>query len=206
MKVLLVDDDRDLIELLTFALRRTGYVVVAAHDPATALKVLRSEQPDLLVLDVNLGPDDGFDLLRKVRQISRVPVIMLSGRSADDDKVLGLELGADDYVTKPFSPRELLARVAANVRRVEQGPEGPGPAGITLRVGAITLDEAAHSVSKGGQPLDLTVTEFRVLRYLMANAGRVVSTSDLLRHVWGYYDPSAGNVVRTAMHRLRQKL
>ena len=206
MKILLVDDERDLTELLTFALRRAGFTVLAAHDAATALKLLRSEPPDLAVLDVNLGADSGFDLLREMRRRSQVPVIMLTAHGAEDDKVLGLELGADDYVTKPFSHRELLARISAHLRRAGHDADQPAPGAAVLQAGPLLLDGGQHSVTRDGEPLGLTVTEFRLLRCLMASPNVVMPGKTLLKQVWGYDDNSDLNLVRTAIHRLRRKI
>ena len=207
MKVLLVDDDPDLIELLTFALSRAGFGVVAAYDAPTALRRIEQERPDLAVLDVNLGAWSGFDLLKDLRKRTRIPVIMLTALASEEDKIQGLELGADDYLTKPFSHRELIARIRANLRRSELDAATPAaPAATRLEVGPLTLNLAEHTAAKDGQPIDLTVTEFRLLQCLMANAGTVVPTRSLLKQVWGYDDPSGADVVRVTMHRLRRKL
>jgi len=206
VKILLAEDDRDLVDLLSFAFRRAGFDALAAYDSPAALKLLNDEKPDLAVLDVNLGSDDGFDLLRDLRRSSDIPVIMLTARVAEDDKLLGLELGADDYLTKPFSHRELIARIRAHLRRHGAGSSPPKRPEGALRVGPIVLKVAEHSASRDGQPLHLTVTEFRLLRYLMSNAGSVVPTHAILKHVWGYDDPSGTDVVRVTVHRLRRKL
>ena len=205
MKILVVDDERDLTELLSFALQRAGYEVVAAHDGATAIRLLQRQPLDLMVLDVNLAGVDGFDVLRDARQFSHLPVIMLTSRLAEADRVRGLETGADDYVTKPFSFKELLARITAQLRRAtEFAPARVAPE--EHAVGSLRLDARRHVVTKSGQTLDLTLTEFRLLHYLMANPDVVLPTDGLLRQVWGYDDASAHNVVRTAVHRLRQKI
>ena len=206
MKVLIVDDDHELVDLLAFAFQRAGLSFVVAYNGAGALRALEADQPDLVVLDVNLGADNGFEVLQRLRQRTEIPVIMLTGRDAENDKVLGLQLGADDYVTKPFSHRELIARVQAHLRR--QGREGPTarPVEPSLTAGPITLDTARHTVTKNGRPVELSVTEFRLLHYLMLNADTVVSTRLLLRHVWGYDDPGGSEVSRVALHRLRQKV
>ena len=206
MNILYADDDRELVDLVGFALRRAGFNVLPAHDAPSALKLLAEEHPDLAVLDVNLGVWNGFDLLRDLRRQSEIPVIMLTGRSSEPDKVRGLELGADDYVTKPFSHRELIARIRANLRRQGQEWSTPVAAQTNLRVGPLTLNLAEHALAKHDQPIDLTVTEFRLLHYLMLNAGSVVPTRAILKQVWGYEDPSGTDVVRVAVHRLRRKL
>lgn len=206
MRVLLLDDDRELVDLLAFALRRAGMTPLPAYSPAQVLNLLEEERPDLLVLDVNLGTASGLDVLRDVRRRSQVPVIMLSGLDAEEDKVRGLEMGADDYVSKPFSHRELISRIRAQVRRtghigvVEQRASEP------VNIEPLQLNPAEFSAFKDGQPLRLTLTEFRLLHYLMMNVGTVVPTPTLLRHVWGYSDPTAADVVRVAVHRLRRKV
>jgi DNA-binding response OmpR family regulator len=210
-KVLLVDDDRDLVDLLTFVLRRAGFAALAAYDGSTARRLLDAERPDLVVLDVGIGAESGFDLLRELRRRSDVPVILLTARGAEDDKVLGLGLGADDYVTKPFSHRELVARIRASLRRAEPreraGDDGrPSAPGSVLRVGPIALDPATHTVTRDGRPIDLTVTEFRLLHVLMARAGIVVPTRTILKQVWGYEDAAGTDVVRVTVYRLRRKL
>lgn len=206
MRLLIVDDDRDLIDLLTFALQRAGFEVLSAPDPPAATRLIEAEQPDLIVLDINLRGWSGLDLLRDLRRTSAVPVILLSARTTEDDKVNGFELGADDYLTKPFSHRELIARIRAQFRRRDAQWQPPQAAAVEYRAGGIVLNAAEHSVTKDGQPLSLSVTEFRLLQYLMANAGSVVPTGHVLRQVWGYDDPSGSDVVRVTIFRLRRKL
>jgi DNA-binding response OmpR family regulator len=205
---MLVDDDRELIDLLAFALKRAGLDPIAAHDGASALRVFEERRPDLVVLDIGLGTSSpsGLDVLRDLRRRSSLPVILLTAFDSEEDKVRGLEAGADDYLTKPFSHRELIARIRAQLRRsgqewpVRQAPE------TRLEVGSIILDLGEHSVTKDGQQVSLTVTEFRLLHCLMSNAGRVVPTGELLKQVWGYQDPGGSDVVRVTVHRLRRKL
>ena len=206
MKLLLVDDDRDLVELLTFALGRAGFAVLPAHDSPAALALLEAKHPDIAVLDVNLGAWNGFDLLTELRKRSDIPAIMLTGLGAVGDKVRGLELGADDYLTKPFSHRELLARIRAQLRRQGREAAPPQPAEAVLRAGPLTLNAAEHTVRKAGRALSLTVTEFRLLHYLMVHAGAVVPTRAIMKHVWGYDDPGGRDLVRVTVHRLRRKL
>jgi DNA-binding response OmpR family regulator len=206
MRILLVDDGRELIDLLAFALKRAGLEPIAAHDAAAAVRLFEERQPDLVVLDINLGAASGLEVLKDLRRRSQLPVIMLTALDSEEDKVRGLEAGADDYLTKPFSHRELIARIRAQLRRsgqewpVRQAPQ------TRLQVGSITLDVAEHTVTKSGQPVSLTVTEFRLLHCLMTSAGTVVSTAALLKQVWGYHDPGGSDVVRVTVHRLRRKL
>jgi len=207
VRILLVDDDRELIDLLAFALKRAGLDPIAAHDASAALRLYDERQPDLVVLDINLGASSGLDVLKELRRRGQLPVIMLTALDSEEDKVRGLEAGADDYLTKPFSHRELIARIRAQLRRSGQDwqPQKRAPA-TRLQVGSITLDMAEHSVTKAGQQVSLTVTEFRLLHCLMSNAGAVVPTTTLLKQVWGYADPGGSDVVRVTVHRLRRKL
>jgi two-component system response regulator VicR len=205
--ILLVDDDRELIDLLAFALRRAGFDTIAAYDGASAVRLFEEREPDLVVLDIGLGTSSGLDVLKELRQGgSEVPVIMLTAFDSEEDKVRGLEAGADDYLTKPFSHRELIARIRAQLRRSAQEWRARQPSETRLEVGPITLDVGDHSVTRSGQPVGLTVTEFRLLHCLMSNAGRVVPTGELLKQVWGYQDPGGSDVVRVTVHRLRRKL
>jgi two-component system response regulator VicR len=206
MKLLLVDDDLELTDLLTFALGRGGFDVISAHDAPTALRLLREHGPDVAVIDVNLGATSGFDLLDSLRRVSAIPVVMLTARAAEADKVQGLELGADDYVTKPFSHRELLARVRAQLRRHGRDVDTLAENPPELRVGPLIVNQREHRVELDGQPLDLSVTEFRLLSHLAQHAGAVISTRALLGHVWGSDEVGGGDVVRVAIHRLRRKL
>jgi two-component system response regulator VicR len=207
MRILLVDDDRELIDLLAFALTRAGLEPIAAHDASGAMRQYEEREPDLVVLDINLGNSNGLDVLKELRRRGQLPVIMLTALDSEEDKVRGLELGADDYLTKPFSHRELIARIRAQLRRSGQDWQPAKRVAETrLQVGSITLDMADHSVTKGGQQLSLTVTEFRLLHCLMSHAGTVVPTGTLLKQVWGYHDPGGSDVVRVTVHRLRRKL
>jgi two-component system response regulator VicR len=206
VRILLVDDDRELIDLLAFALKRAGLEPIGAHDAAAAMRLFEERNPDLVVLDFNLGASTGLEVLRDLRRRSPLPVIMLTALDSEEDKVRGLEAGADDYLTKPFSHRELIARIRAQLRRSGQEWPARRQPETRLQVGAITLDLAEHSVTKSGQPVSLTVTEFRLLHCLMTNAGTVVPTGSLLKQVWGYNDPGGSDVVRVTVHRLRRKL
>ena len=206
MRILLVDDDRELIDLLAFALNRAGLEPVAAHDAAGALRLFEERHPDLVVLDINLGASSGLEVLKDLRRRSQLPVIMLTALDSEEDKVRGLDAGADDYLTKPFSHRELIARIRAQLRRSGQDWPARRAPETRLEVGSIILDMAEHSVTRAGQPISLTVTEFRLLHCLMTNAGTVVPTSTLLKQVWGYQDAGGSDVVRVTVHRLRRKL
>jgi DNA-binding response OmpR family regulator len=201
MKILVVDDDLELLGLIGFALRQAGYLVVQAGDGPKALEVFEQEQPDLAILDVNLPGMSGFDVCRHIREQATTPVILLTVRNSEEDQVTGLDLGADDYLTKPFSPRMLLARVRALLRRA--GVERIS----THTAGDLALDVETQSVSmSGGDAVRLTNREFRLLQYLLANAGHTVSTEQLTRHVWGYEGIGDRQLLKQLVHRLRQKI
>ncbi len=209
MEVLVVDDDRGLVEFVAVTLRRAGYTVSRAFDaPAVHRRMQEATEPDLVLLDINLGAWNGFDILKEIRARSMVPVILLTGRASEEDKVAGLDNGADDYVTKPFASRELLARIRANIRRTRAEAEAAAtPAGETrLVAGEIILDIERHAVTKHGEVVKVTVTEFKLLLALMQSKGTVVPTRVLLRKVWGYDDSDAADIVRVTVHRLRRKI
>jgi two-component system, OmpR family, response regulator VicR len=204
MRILVVDDDLDLVELLTYALRRAGFTTISAADLPTVIKLVKDKQPALVLLEVGLGGSDGFDVLRSVRQISDVPVIIVSGRDSEDDRVLGLEQGADDYVIKPFSHRELVGRIRAQLRRRAHGVTAPPPAAV-LQAGCVSLDVARHTTVHEGRRINLTANEFQLLRCLLANAGSVVPMRTILKEIWGH-DRNDPDVVRSTVCRLRRKL
>jgi DNA-binding response OmpR family regulator len=204
MKVLLVDDDVDLLDLMTYALRREGYTVLAAVDGQQALSRWEADAPDIVLLDGNLPKLDGFEVCRRIRHASRTPVIMLTGRDEEADVVRGLQYGADDYVTKPFSAKQLAARMAAVLRRCEATPyEQPAR---EVRVGDLVLELQSHEVTRGGKPVRLTPLEFRVLYMLAMNEGRVVPYSRLVEYAWGYYDEHTSNLLKTHICHVRKKL
>ena len=201
MKILIVDDDKDLLALVGFALTQAGYAVVKADDAPIALRQFEDESPDLAILDINLPSGSGFDVCRAIREKSRIPVMMLTVRGEEGDLVKALDLGADDYLTKPFSPRTLLARVKALLRRA--GIETGGP----MTAGRLSLDLEAHALGIGSGPaLRLTKLEVRLLQILMANAGHVVGTERLLSHVWGRRGSGDRQLLKQLVHRLRQKI
>ena len=202
-RILVVDDEPSILELVRFALERDGFEVVTAGDGEVALREFRNRPADLVILDLMLPGKDGFEVFRELRKESQVPVIMLTARGGEADKVLGLEIGADDYMTKPFSPRELVARVKAVLRRME--PREPAENQI-LRVGEITLDPLRHRVTVGDREVQLAPREFELLRMLMANRGVVLSRETLLEKVWGYDYVGDTRTVDVHVVRLRQKL
>lgn len=204
-KILLVDDEPDALEVLGFKLRESGFVPLFAKDGARALTIARDEHPALIVLDLMLPEVDGLEvckILRRDAATAGIPVLMLTARAAEMDRVLGLELGADDYVTKPFSPRELVLRIKKLLARAQTKDE----AGTLLRLGDLALDAPRHEVTLGGAPLVLTATEFKLLEILLRRRGRVQSRDRLLQDVWGYDNPIDSRTVDTHMRRLREKL
>ena len=202
MKVLVVDDDLELLRLIAFALRQAGYMVLEAQDGPSGAAAFESERPDLVVLDVNMPRLNGFEVLKRIRAGgSSTPVMMLTVRSAEEDQVQGLDLGADDYLAKPFSPRTLLARVRALLRRA--GVDKPAP----LSSGDLVLDLETQSVRvRGGAPLRLTNLEARLLQFLLANGGHTLPLERLTSHVWGYRGMGDRQLLKQLVHRLRQKI
>ncbi len=204
-RILVVDDEPEAVELIEFNLKQSGYTVSTATDGAEALKKARSQVPDLIVLDVMLPEMDGFEICKTLRldaSTSRVPIIMLTAKAAEIDRVLGLELGADDYLTKPFSTRELLLRIKKLLAR---GQAGELPENL-LRFGDLSIDTPRHLASWREKPFDLTATEFKLLTVLAQRAGRVQSRDQLLRDVWEYDSLIDTRTVDTHMRRLREKL
>ncbi len=201
MKLLTADDDKDLLTLIAFTLSQAGYLVIKASDGPSAIRAFETEAPDLVILDINMPGASGFQVCEAIRSKSRVPVMMLTVRGEEEDLVRALELGADDYLTKPFSPRTLLARVKALLRRA--GLENSSP----LSAGRIQLNLEEHTVQVGGQrPVRLTKLELRLLQMLVANAGHTVSADRLLMQVWGHKGAGDRQLLKQLVHRLRQKV
>jgi DNA-binding response OmpR family regulator len=201
MKALIVDDDRVLADVVAFTLRREGFNVILAYDGATALARWKEHNPDLIVLDVNMPKMDGFAVCQKIRENTNTPIILLTVRGEEDDIVRGLNLGADDYIVKPFSPRQLVARANAVLRRAGQSIISPA-----LKVGDLSFEPRSRQVVIAeGEPISLTPLENRLLEYLMLNAGQVLTTDAIIDHVWG---PSGGDrdMLRQLVRRLRNKI
>jgi len=202
MKVLIVDDDRDLRELIGFALTQAGFLVVKAADGPSAVRMFDAEGPDLVVLDINMPGASGFQVCEAIRARSSVPIMMLTVRSEEEDLIKALDLGADDFLTKPFSPKTLLARTKALLRRA--GMEGSA---TPLAAGRIALSVEEHTVRiADGEPVRLTKLELRLLQMLLANAGRTVNSDRLLVHVWGHRNSGDRQLLKQLVHRLRQKV
>jgi two-component system response regulator MtrA len=203
-RILIVDDDPNLVELLRLALEKNGYSAVTAFDGLEGERAFDREPVDLVLLDVMMPYRDGFSLCAELRRRSNVPIILLTARQESEDIVHGLELGADDYITKPFNLREVIARVNAVISRVERQSNEPPPRQITL--GALTLDLDRASARVSGREISLTPIEVELLYFLMRNPGRVFTREMLLREVWGYEYFGKTNLVDVAIRRLREKV
>lgn len=202
MKILIADDDQDLLGLIGFTLTQSGYAVVKAHDGPAAMRAFGNESPDLVVLDINMPGASGFEVCARIREQSNVPVMMLTVRGEEEDLVKALELGADDYLNKPFSPRTLIARVKALLRRA--GVEAVSP---PMSAGRILLNAEDHTVQVGGgEAVRLTKLETRLLQMLLANAGHTVSSDRLLLQVWGHRGAGDRQLLKQLVHRLRNKI
>jgi two-component system alkaline phosphatase synthesis response regulator PhoP len=202
-RILLVDDEPKIVQGLKPYFRQAGFEVLTAYDGKEALRMARRDQPDIIVLDLMLPGMDGLDVCRTLRQeASFVPIVMLTARVEEADKLVGLELGADDYVVKPFSPRELVARVRAVLRRVE----GPKPASEVVSAGPFRIDVDGHGVEVGGKPVDLTPTEFELLLVLARHAGQVLSRERLIEEALGYDSVAGERTVDAHIKNLRRKV
>ena len=202
-KILVVDDDKKTVDLIRLYLEKDGYGVLAAYDGRQALELARQKRPDLIVLDLMLPEVDGVDVCRILRAESKIPIIMLTAKTTEEDKLLGLDLGADDYVTKPFSPRELLARVRAVLRRVgEEEPKGPPE----VCFGELAVDFVRHEVMVRGNPVRLTPKEFKLLETLVREPGRAFTRLELLDRVFGFDYEGLERTVDAHMLNLRKKI
>lgn len=209
--ILIVEDEQNIVDILSFNLSREGYDTLEAYDGPTGLQLALENDPDLILLDLMLPGMDGFEVCRRVRESgSSTPILMLTAREEEADKVMGLELGADDYITKPYSVRELMARVKANIRRVSMAPAAPAvpkPQSDTVKLGRVTIDREKATIFKDGEALELTQREYDLICFLAAQPGKVFSREALMEHVWNY-EGYVGDVraVDVAVRRLRQKI
>lgn len=201
--MLVADDDTYLLEITSYALRREGFNVLVATDGDQAVRACGREHPDIVLLDVNLPKLNGFEVCRRIRQDSDVPIIMLTARSAEEDIVRGLRLGADDYMVKPYSARQLIARMEASLRRSQANAYDRPSAEVEL--GDLVLNMDSHEVTHGGQPVQLTPLEFRILHLLAMNAGRVIPYARLVEYAWGY-DGGDPSLLKTHIYHIRLKL
>lgn len=200
--ILIIEDEKGIVDLISFNLKREGYEIMEAYDGKTGLDMALSGKADLVLLDVMLPVMDGFEVLRRIRERSALPVITVTAREEERDKILGLDTGADDYITKPFSVKELAARVKANIRRTT----GFKASGAGASYGPFTVDLSLQSISKDGRPLELTQREYDIICYFLKSPSRVVSREELMEKVWGYDYYGDLRAVDVAMRRLREKL
>ncbi|MEE0944505.1 MAG: response regulator [Clostridia bacterium] len=205
--VLIVEDDPNIVDILKFNFEKEGYNILIATDGASGLEQAQTSNPDLILLDVMLPKMDGFEVCRKVREKSNVPIIMLTAREEEVDKVLGLELGADDYITKPFSIRELTARVKANLRRmsIDMSSASQDPSS-TITSGELVINIERYEVQKRGKVIDITLREFELLKFLAQQPEKIFSRENLLENVWGYEYYGDVRTVDVTVRRLREKI
>jgi len=204
-KILVVDDEKSIADIIKFNLEKEGFTVELSYDGEDAIEKIYNGNPDLIILDIMLPKKDGFEVLREIRTSITTPVLMLTAKEEEVDKVLGLELGADDYITKPFSMRELVARVKANLRRIEMNNGDLNNAEI-LRVGDLTINQNKYEVRKNGDIVELTLREFELLKFLASKSGQVFSREQLLEEVWGYEYYGDIRTVDVTVRRLREKI
>ena len=204
-KILIVDDEKSIVDIIAFNLKKEGFETICAYDGEEGLNLCFKENPSIVLLDIMMPKFDGFEVCRQIREKSQVPIIMLTARAEEVDKVLGLEIGADDYVTKPFSFRELLARIKANIRRTDS--EEPS-AGVfdEMQFGELVIDLKKVEIRKRGEIIDLTHREFELVKYLAAQKGQVCTREELLEKVWGYEYYGDLRTVDVTIRRLRSKL
>ena len=205
-KVLVVDDEKPISDIIKFNLEKEGYEVVVAFDGEEALEKVEADSPDLIILDLMLPKVDGLEVTKRVRAKPNIPIIMVTAKDSDLDKVLGLELGADDYVTKPFSNRELVARVKANLRRQDVAATAADNRKADIKVGDLTIHSDAYTVTKRGENINLTHREFELLHYLARHLGQVINREHLLQTVWGYDYFGDVRTVDVTVRRLREKI
>ncbi len=206
MSILIVEDDADLLDILCFAVRRAGHDVIAAHDGAVGLDLWRSKDPELILLDADLPKMSGWDVCKTIRSEAGTPIIMLPAASDEADIVRGLVLGADDYLTKPFSPRQLMARVRAVLRRAKESPDQPRKGWQALTAGDLSLDPQWRTVERDGHKTRLTATEFKILYELVVHEGQVLTHQILTDRVWGYEGVDDAGLLKGHIRNIRRKL
>jgi DNA-binding response OmpR family regulator len=207
MTILVCDDDKEIVEAISIYLKQEGYTVVPAYNGREALEIAKKQEIHLIILDIMMPEMDGIHALLKLREDSSIPVILLSAKSEDVDKILGLNVGADDYVTKPFNPLELIARVKSQLRRYTKlgGMEIPDNKNVLVN-GAITLDREQKLVTVDGEPVKLTPTEFKILQLLMENVGSVFSSAQIYERIWEEDAYATDNIVSVHIRRIREKI
>ncbi|WP_069999250.1 response regulator [Cellulosilyticum sp. I15G10I2] len=204
--IAVIEDEKAISDIIKYNLEKEGYKVYTAYDGEEGLQVINEKSPDLIMLDIMMPKLDGFEVCKRVRQTKNTPIIMLTARAEEIDKVLGLELGADDYITKPFGMRELIARVKANLRRVGSAAAVAAGDANLLVEDHLSMDLSKYEVSKGGVPLELTLREFELLKFLWLEKGKVFSREHLLEKVWGYEYYGDVRTVDVTVRRLREKI
>lgn len=204
--ILVVEDEKSLSEILSYNLQKEGYEVIVAFDGEQAMSMGIEQNPNLILLDIMLPKYDGFQVCRKIREVSNVPIIMLTAKDEEVDKILGLELGADDYITKPYKVRELLARVKANLRRVAIDKSSEEKGESTLKFGSLIIDLPRYEVSKSGEPINLTFREFELLKFMATHPNQIMNREDLLKEVWDYDYYGDVRTVDVTIRRLREKI
>lgn len=204
-RILIVDDEKNIVDILKFNLNKESFETLEAYDGLQAIEIAEREKPDLIILDVMLPEMDGFTVCRKLRQTMQTPILMLTAREEEVDKVLGLELGADDYITKPFSPRELMARVKANLRRVIDEAV-PQKQENVIKYSDLEIDTNRYEVRRDSTVLELTLREFELVKFLASQKGQIFSRENLLEKVWGYEYFGDVRTVDVTVRRLREKL
>lgn len=205
-KILIVDDEKNIVDILRFNLMKEGFSTIEANDGEKALQMALNENPDLVLLDVMLPKMDGFTVCRKIRESMSVPIIMITAKEEEVDKVLGLELGADDYITKPFSTRELMARIKANLRRSSSSDDLIKKQGTVIRYGDLEIDTERYEVKRNNEVIDLTLREFELVKFLAFQNGQIFSRENLLEKVWGYEYYGDVRTVDVTVRRVREKI
>ncbi len=208
-KILIVDDEKNIVDILKYNLTKEGFETIEAYDGEKAMEMALNQKPDLILLDIMLPKMDGFTVCRKLRESISTPILMLTAKEEEVDKVLGLELGADDYITKPFSPRELMARIKANLRRItveEPSNNAEKKTGNILRCGDLVIDIDRYEVKRGDKIIELTLREFELVRFLALQQDQIFSRESLLEKVWGYEYYGDVRTVDVTVRRLREKL
>lgn len=205
-KILIVDDEKNIVDILKFNLKKEGFSTIEAYDGEQAVDMALKQKPDLILLDIMLPKMDGFTVCQKIRHTLSTPILMLTAKEEEVDKVLGLELGADDYITKPFSPRELMARVKANLRRTVEEETRKEKSANVLNCGNLTIDVDRYEVKRDNTVIELTLREFELVKFLAQQQGQIFSRENLLEKVWGYEYYGDVRTVDVTVRRLREKL